>query len=243
MRTDQPSQIQIILSMSSASCAKVPAISCCPLIASPSIADEQDFMLHIVVVLSLLCLIRALFVRMDQASLTQIQLSIYIYGDGREVYTRQDCSDRMEGVPDDSTTCHGLSLAFGVPCGCPTVGNPCTMCKDGDKMSKRDKEFVFTVGVEVIQYFLNLDGPMNSFFNLDETVDSVSDSVSTTCSSAGYSFSALLQQDNMTVIGISCYMDRPVGVLILSNRPVYLLPRLVELYCLHHWYCVHSGEV
>ena len=29
-------------------------------------------------------------------------------------------------------------------------------------------------------------------------------------------------------------------VAIQSNRPGYLLLRLVELYCLHHWHCIHS---
>ena len=77
VQMDQPSQNQIIFSVgSSTSRAKLTAMNRCPLTPIPIRATDPDFLLESVAVL--FCLIRALFVGMDQASQTQITMLIYM---------------------------------------------------------------------------------------------------------------------------------------------------------------------
>ena len=86
----------------------------------------------------------------DESSITKPNEVIDVYGDGREMYTCQQWNDGLEGVPNDSGTCHGARSAFGVDCDCPIYGDPCTICKGGALMGKLDKEFVVSVGAEAM---------------------------------------------------------------------------------------------
>jgi len=94
------------------------------------------------------------------------------------VYTCQQWNDGLEGLPNDSRSCHRARSGFGVTCGCPVYGDPCTICKGGALMDKPNKEFVATVGAEAIhELFLDAAGD-----------------VSFTCGSAEKALSALYRQ-------------------------------------------------
>ena len=136
----------------------------------------------------------------DGSSITNPDNDVDIYGDGREVYTCQQWNDGLEGLPNDSRSCHRARSGFGVTCGCPVYGDPCTICKGGALMDKPEKEFVVTVGAEAIRE-LFLDDATKLF----------------TCGSAETALSALTNRVTASVIGINCCMDRPVGVLIIQK--------------------------
>ena len=89
----------------------------------------------------------------DGSSITKPDKVIYVYGDGQFMDTCQDFNDRFLVIPNDSRTCNGAGSAYGVECGCPIFGDPCTMCKGGALMDKHDKEVVATLGVKAIHTY------------------------------------------------------------------------------------------
>ena len=63
----------------------------------------------------------------DGLSITKPDNVVDYFGDGQYAYMCQDFNDRLEGLPNDSLMCDGARSVFGVECGCPVFGDPCTM--------------------------------------------------------------------------------------------------------------------